>query len=364
MFYTVNNFFPPLHKKLVKKGEKGDRLTAMPLLNQPNKRTVHYRLCSISYKNESREQVAHSRTLEELLEEVFANWEAGKSFNRRINEAAQLDEIFSTANARGLTSLSGCLCGTLYHEQIGLKSATSEKPVGALPHLGEGTIVNDDGEKRELATNRLYFAVQGNHVAYVADTGRADGRLECFLQWLLTQGGILDEHDSVGLKKVIANDVKDLIKKHGVKEVSIRKRQELLGDAISQDGEKSIFRILKDALLRRDPLVETAEETARRCCTKQDHQWGKVKSKLVLYLDKKDVDAEDLMNLIAEGLMENDEDSLVIDLNGDKQIKGNEVTLTGFVYFPCHGGITNQYEAMGEVAKWLTKYVESGSLSK
>lgn len=305
--------------------------------NESKNRTVHYRKCEIVADLFTQ---LHGKTLENLLDEAFDKLDGSSGINRPYNGNSDIIEEFSAPYMK-LAKYGACKCGVTFLTQEG-KHVPAKGVSDAGVFITNAEPVTEKGVSADPVEKIVIFAVSGNHLAYVADTGNGDIRLKKFFSWILqSRTHLLPISTIIELSNDVRIDIQESIKKYGVKTVQLDYKPNQTCGEIGYEVKKSLT-------CPASPIIHVIPPPSLDDCRVQV---------IISSGSKKNHDLESIRKL-AKRATDTDLDNLSVILKNGQKINKDKLLPCGKIPILFKNGVISQINAMQFVSKWLTSQLE------
>lgn len=269
-------------------------------------------------------------------------------------QANELDYIETIdIKDKGLMKISPSgRAGVIYMVRKGdFVAASNQTDLGS--ELIQAQIKDEQNNPKDPAINMTYFAVIGNHVAYFSEMGGADARLTYFFNDLLKrQTKTIEEFFTLELQPLFNPNVRERIKKHGVKRIGINSNTkavvcngflERLKAAVLWEGEAGDNIIVPDS-------VKASVNTCHFTC--------------YITADAKDAGIkQDALGKYVSALTDEQLLGLSLTLGDDSTVREGEVSASGKLDVEFINGVISPTSAKLRLGKWLHDAIANKTIS-
>lgn len=329
--------------------------------NQNKKKTVNYRRCIADAPADI--TPSSQFNLQKLLDE--SKEVVQKPLMRPIGLDGSRTQFLAY-----LVSKQGCTCGTLVlcekNKLIPLVDAENDGSTW------QGTIEpkDENGKKRRLQEQALFFAVRENHIAVIQTKELAIKDLQDFVVWLIQSKANKAEGWLFVLQNLPSQKAFNKLKDHKIKEIKIGKNafSMVKTELPEEKGEAEGKRKRYSKAIHSDPMIMswlkklTDDDTLLEDLKNSDDPGSIYVELQISYRSRSEKDAQKVMQAIAATIGDQPELSPEIKLDGKSKIKGEELTIVGSVDVQCPSGNISADDAMARLADWLNESIKSGKV--
>lgn len=312
-------------------------------------KTIHYRKC---------EPIKNSETgfnLQKIVEDALKKVQ--KPYSKALIADNSMNHFLAYDN-----NTNGCLCGTLFLcEDRMIALADSEEDGSTF----EGTIEpkDENGKKRKIQNNALFFAIRENHIAVIQTRSLSIKDLKDFFDWLVVHKAETKLESDYVFKNLPSKGALKKMKGKTIQSISLGKDLYSKIEPSENSGEQSLFtefqaddsvlRLLKN-WVKCAPIINKLY---------QGENLGNIYVSLnIRYRSRTHKDSQDVMHALASSVGDTPELDPTIHISKTVKIKGDELTIKDSIKVQCPGGNISPHDAMNKVAEWLISAIKAGKI--
>lgn len=323
-------------------------------MSKTKPRTVNYRRCE--WKSAEGKPVVGT-DLQTLIEQAKAK--VPEPWKRPIGMGGDQDQYLTH-----LVKKQSCICGALIVCDKNRKIALVDTQDDGSFWEAKIEAKSDDGKKRSVENQTLFFAVRENHVAIIQTKALNITDLQDFLVWFIQSKAGLAPDSSFALINVPSKEALAKLQNQQIKSISVGREAFWVEKTPDPNSKPDAKRQRFIRTLKSDPLLVgllkkitgNNELVEQLDATDPGSIWIGVE---ISYRSRSEKDAQHIMRSVAASFAGIPELAPEIGLGNKTKIKGDELTIGGSVDVQHPDGIISKDDAMTRVAEWLLGAISS-----